>query len=485
MDDQQRKRNHDKIKKLLGENPPTPEMLERITDAAKAIEEPIKEAMSIFEQASKTFANSKTWDAVKYVYQNLARLSEFARLTEIHELEPYLEVELKKPEYGGKSIHELYIEQETTEEGTYKEDCLYWRAINAARSAHEQEIKELEPYIAKELQKPEYEGKSIDDLFDIAEADEEGIISENSLFAKVMAAARAEMIAERRNQLPQVKEHKLQKSYFALDKVNAGIWNLISNEVRAAEIDFTPEGKRRKYLSNPLITTIIFDFKELEKSFPTIEKRLTQYDKRVYFAAGSLWNEGLHIMTYQQIYYAMGYKGRIGGADIEKIENSLNKMSSLHISMSNEKEAKELKGYPLFEYHSVLLPSERIKVVTSGNETMAAVHLFREPPLLTFARERKNITTVDTKLLQSPFNKTDANLRIEDYLIRRIGRAKNNKKNKSEAILLKTLYDNVNITDGKQRKRSLEKIKDYLEFYKSQLFIKGYTMETDKIIVRL
>lgn len=53
------------------------------------------------------------------------------------------------------------------------------------------EIRELTPYLDEELQKPKYKGKSIDDLFREAETDENGSPEENSLFMQIITAARA------------------------------------------------------------------------------------------------------------------------------------------------------------------------------------------------------------------------------------------------------------------------------------------------------
>jgi hypothetical protein len=141
------------------------------------------------------------------------------------------------------------------------------------------------------------------------------------------------------------------------------------------------------------------------------------------------------------------------------------------------------KGYPQFCYDGPLLPFARISAYLNGTLTESAVHLFREPPLVSFARERKQLSTVKLEVLESPVSKTDANLQIDDYLIERICHMKSPKSKTPRKILLSTLYGNCGISSPKQRSRAPEKIKRYLEHYKTTGFIAGYTMTGDSITI--
>ena len=136
-------------------------------------------------------------------------------------------------------------------------------------------------------------------------------------------------------------------------------------------------------------------------------------------------------------------------------------------------------------YDASLLPFERISAYINGQLTESAIHLFREPPLVSFARERNQITTISRQLLESPINKTDANLLLEDYLIERIGRMKNTKSNAPLKMLFKTIYEKCAITTAKQKQRAPEKIRRYLDHYKKCGWIKGYKEDTDGIKILL
>ena len=155
-----------------------------------------------------------------------------------------------------------------------------------------------------------------------------------------------------------------------------------------------------------------------------ITKKLTQFDKRVYIAISALFNEGNKVISLTQIHRTMGNEKRPSKEQLEKINNSITKMTGARITLDNSKEIKANYGYDKFIYDGSLLPLERGAAVVNGQLADAAIHIFREPPAMSFAKQRKQITTLDIKLLQSPLNKTESNLLIDDYLIERIARAK-------------------------------------------------------------
>ena len=96
-----------------------------------------------------------------------------------------------------------------------------------------------------------------------------------------------------------------------------------------------------------------------------------------------------------------------------------------------------------FQYTGTLLPSEDYSAVINGNLTDKAINFLREPPLITFSKERGQFTTFCIEILQSPLSKTDINLKIEDYLLERIARIKHGTG--QPKILYKTIADNIGI----------------------------------------
>ena len=270
---------------------------------------------------------------------------------------------------------------------------------------------------------------------------------------------------------------------YPLDKPNSTLWNYLDTAAHAdknGQIRFAmePSGSRKE-----ITTYYSINFDEIPDL--SISRILTPYDKRVYIAAAGLYAAGNKYFSATQIYKAMGGIGSPSANDLAKINASLDKMMFARITLDNAEEAAAYKKESLgFQYAGPLLPCERAIVTVNGQPTETAIHLFREPPLISFAKQRGQITTIPVKLLASPISKTDANLQIDDYLIGRISRMKNGKaKNK---ILYKTLFTACRITGRKQQERAKkDKILRYLDYYKQEKFIKGYTAEADGITIRL
>lgn len=214
---------------------------------------------------------------------------------------------------------------------------------------------------------------------------------------------------------------------------------------------------------------------------PTVRatKKLTPTDKRIQIAIAALKEAGNDVISLNQIHKATGNTGKPSSSQIKKYRDSIIKQIGGRISIDNSQEAA-LYNYPKFTYTGPLLPVEMITAEINGQLTNEAIHIFREPPIITFAKGRKQVTTIKMEVLQSPISKTDANLRIDDYLLERIARAKNGGNNR---ILYKTIYENAGITTAKQKQRAPEKILKYMDHYKASGFIESYHADKAGITV--
>lgn len=270
---------------------------------------------------------------------------------------------------------------------------------------------------------------------------------------------------------------------YPIDKVNSVVWNLAEiaeGETLKRNIRTSPKDSEKQ--------TIVFysiDFDALEKSEDvSITRQLTPYDKRVYTAISNLWMAGNEIISLSQIYHAMGNTSRPPGEEIRKINNSITKMRIAHIIVDNTKEHEVNNKYEVFKYDSSLLLFDRITATINGVITDAAIRVRGTPPLMEFALGRKQVSTCDPVMLQSPIKQTDANLRLEDYLLRRIMHMKNNART-TRKILFSTLFKSCEITTKMQRHRAPDKITALLDHYKKNGFIVGYIPANDGITIRL
>lgn len=284
--------------------------------------------------------------------------------------------------------------------------------------------------------------------------------------------------------LPRIMTMPPDSIEYPLDKINSNIWDDL---MEAAKDD--PNGQLRFALekagSKKEATAIYsINFDELEKlDGLKVTKSLTTFDKRVYIAVNAIYAQSGHIMSAGQVFAAMGNTGKPSTKQIKKINDSLTKMGAARIYLNNEQEISVNKGYKHFKYDASLLPFERISAYINNALVESAIHLFREPPLITFAKERNQITTITKMLLESPVNKTEANLRIDDYLIERIARMKSGKGKTSRKMLYSKIYDKCQIKTKMQRNRAPETIRRYLEHYKKCEWIHDYKEDPDGVTI--
>lgn len=267
-----------------------------------------------------------------------------------------------------------------------------------------------------------------------------------------------------------------------VDKINNTLWGLISRPKDNGQIGVDLEAltsKKGRKKEAIVYAGITFDGTDGMK----ITRQIDPYDKRVYIAAGGLFNGGNSTFSASQIYREMGNEGQPSSADIQRINASLDKMGTARLYVDSTEETKVNKGYKSFKYDAPLLPFERVSAYIDNSLCDFAIHLFREPPLITFARERKQITQITRELLTSPISKTIANLTLEDYLLERIGRMKSDKSNANRKIAFDTVFEKCNITTKKQKQRAPKKIETYLTHYKKCGWIKGYQKDANGFLI--
>lgn len=298
------------------------------------------------------------------------------------------------------------------------------------------------------------------------------------------AAETIEFVDKAAEELPRIISHPTDDVIFPVEKVNSNVWDMITGAETNGQLKIrtSPANPAKGKDAGAVIYGI--DFNELDPGVK-ITKQLTHYDKRCYIATAALFNAGNSTISATQIYKMMGNRGQPKAKDIKKINDSLTKMGAARVYIDNAPEIKAKLNYPVFKYDASLLPFERLSAYINNTLCEQAIHLFREPPLITFARERGQVQPITRQLLESPVRKTDANLRLDDYLIERISHMKNKRSKAPRKMLYSTIYEKCGITSRSQRSRAPEKIRRYLDHYKQCSFISGYIEGKDGITIQL
>ena len=265
---------------------------------------------------------------------------------------------------------------------------------------------------------------------------------------------------------------------FPIDPVNNKIWSLQPDHINhRLNINSAKSGTKSR-----VNIVVRLNWDDIGEGI-TITTPPDAYDKLVYDAVNALYQEGQNPMSLAMIYNAMGNDGQPGQSDKQRINDSVTKMSRAHIFLDNEQEILHKYKYPRFEWDGSLLPMERVSAKLNGKVVDGLIMVYRELPLFTFARDRKQITRIPRKVLQGPQNKTTGNLQIQDYLILRIAQAKTNHGKKK--ILYKTIFEHCRITSIKQKQRARPKVKQFMDHFVKSGFIAGATYSEDGVTIVL
>lgn len=389
-----------------------------------------------------------------------------------------------------------------TQSETYKTITATAAALAKYAAEHKEELQlmaegarqllELTPFIEAEIKAqmaahPEYAELSTDEVL-AGGFYEDGTPIEDNPFQQVIDGAikrqeeyreGAAIVAD----IDRIIAHPVESLLYPLDKPNSKIWNMLEAAAPGGQIQLAID-TRRKGTKQEAPILYALSFPDLVDGIQ-ITRQLTPFDKRCYVAAAALYNEGNEYMTATQIHRAMGNSSSPSPAQVDKINESITKMGAARVYIDNAREIEVNKKYAAFKYDAALLPFERVRKYINGTLSESAIHLFREPPLITFARERQQITTIERQLLESPISKTDGNLRLEDYLLERIGHMKNGAAGTPRKMLYATIYEHCAIKTKMQRERAPGKIRQYLNHYKKCGWIKDYTESKEGVTIHL
>lgn len=277
--------------------------------------------------------------------------------------------------------------------------------------------------------------------------------------------------------LPSIFSRRVDSVTIPVDKLNSVIWTMNPKQIDGQLSLNIEMGKPNEQA----IVYYAISFEDLQENFK-ISRKLEPYDRLVYEAISALYNDERNtqkIISIGQIYHIMmGYDKKASNLDTKKIDESITKMSRAHIVLDNEGESTHHKHRVHQVYDAPLLPCERVRGYINGQLVNGLVHLLREPPAMSFAKARNQITSVTPEQLQLPLNKTNTNLQLQHYLIDRIAKIKaGNSPNK---VLLSTIFEKCDITTAKEQLRARDKIVRILDHLQETGFFDGYKLAKDK-----
>lgn len=322
----------------------------------------------------------------------------------------------------------------------------------------------LDQQIELEFQKEKNADYTLDMLICNAAVNHQDDI-QGSLLYKIIVDALAALEKRSADSITVKRADKLE---YPLDKINNKVWRLLEEDTQG-QLTFAMEKKGSR---KPINLVYSIDFGELEGKAFQLSKRLTAFDKRCYIAIASLYNAGnTEAISLRQIHYCMGNDRSPSPAQMQRLRNSIEKMAAARVTIVNPDDYKKYGSFNVRGRYLLAANTDGTYNI-QGALTKGGISLLEEPILMQFAKKRNQLTTVPLKLLQSPINKTDTNLAIDDYLIERIRRAKRT-GSKSTKILFSSLCESLSITEKKPQ-RILNTVGRYLDYYISCGEIAGY-----------
>ena len=180
----------------------------------------------------------------------------------------------------------------------------------------------------------------------------------------------------------------------------------------------------------------------------------------------------------------MGYKKQLNTRDNQRILDSINTIIRARVSIDNRQERELYKKYPEISINEPLLAAS-ICTAKSGKNEVTAIEILSMPKLFGIAEQRGQITAIPFEVMEIPvISKTDDNLQLLNYLVKRIVHMKHD-EHTSRKILLNAIYEKCNIKEKKQKQRLPEKLEKILSYYKSIEWIKDHNITEQGIEIIL
>lgn len=254
------------------------------------------------------------------------------------------------------------------------------------------------------------------------------------------------------------------------------------SELQQIEIDVSP---RKGGLTTTYYVYVDMTAPELEGT-----ENITEYDESVHNMAISLASSNEYgFFTARQLATVL-YRGdnptnslatpqQVGAVtkSIEKLRHvDITVDWTEHIKLNSKDQLPEDTSYKVKGY---MLPVEEHEVIINGQK-VEGYRFISEPPLYKYARSVGQIGETPVKMLNVPINLDQQKLVLRDYLLKEIAHIlKNANWNRTIATdrLLGVAGENPETITKQKKSKLLTAVKDMLEHWKKEEYIKGYSVD--------
>lgn len=348
-------------------------------------------------------------------------------------------------------------------------------------------LSSIDPYLQEEIKKPEYLGKTIAEL-EKEGTTEDGSIIEGSLYDLALSNARAAKYGKPApaEVLPRIQAKKPRNVALDLSKYGNFVFADWVDRVNEINGQITMEPLKMEKDGRPELT-LFYDL-TFPEDVAISNRKLSPFDQRVYSVLHWLKASGNDYVTPREIAGLMGSTTKLNNRQIKKVLSSIDKMIGVTISWDDHEEAAAYHDRDTYsDYKGLLCPIERVakKMIINGKPVDFVVHIFRTMPLIDFAINRKNYTTIPHALIETALPLTDLNIALQNYVLRRISQAKRaddkaKKPSRSVKIIYTTLYNGIGATTRQKQRTAKDNLYTYLDELIAKGYITGYVEEKTK-----
>lgn len=232
--------------------------------------------------------------------------------------------------------------------------------------------------------------------------------------------------------------------------------------------------------TDDFMTGVLLTLDETIMNEFSANRTLTAYDMAVFTAVCSSIEAGSRFIPIGSIYNTLaGSKKKLHDSQKTEIMNALRKLMGTIIKIDTAGEAQSYK-FDRTTIEGPMLNGYLIEQTIKGNTVTGFAVNGGIPPLLRYAKAKKQFAPVGIDLFDAPINNTRAGIALKNALMSRILRIKRSESMNNSInydSLIESVMDSEAATPAAERKRRKETLDNVLticDYWKEKGFIAGY-----------